>query len=190
MSLRTGQLKTISRKESDAFPAVDVTRELVPVLIVKTYGPPRLDRMLATNEWIKRQLSGARAEGSKLAVVLDVSGRRGRPTTEQQRAMAAWLRTNDELLDQACAGWAMIVTSPILRGVLTAITWFSPFPCPMKVHATLDGGASWCIEMLVAQRVPVPIELRDAVVRHARLACARFERLPREGDEPALWRAD
>jgi hypothetical protein len=190
MPLRAGQRKTISKKENDAFAAVDVTRELVPVLVVKTYGPPRLERMLATNEWIKRQLCKARTEGSKVAVVLDVSGRRGRPTTEQQRAMAAWLRTNNELLEQACAGWAMVVTSPVLRGVLTAITWFSPFPCPMKVHATVDGGASWCIERLMIQRVPVPIELRDAVVRHARLVSARFERLPREGDEPALWRAD
>jgi hypothetical protein len=190
MSLRAGQLKIIPKQESDAFTAVDVSRELVPVLIVKTYGPPRLERMNVTNEWIKRQLSKARAEGSKLAVVLDVSGRRGRPTTEQQRAMATWLRTNHELLAQACAGWAMVITSPVLRGVLTAITWFSPFPCPMKVHATVDGGASWCIEMLVVQRVAVPIELRDAVVRHARIASARFERLPREFDATALGRAD
>lgn len=190
MPLREGHLKIISKRESEGVAAVDVTRELIPVMIVKTYGPPRLEWMNATNQWIRRQLCEARAEGSKLAVVLDVSGRRGRPTTEQQRAMAAWLETNHELLEQACAGWAMVVTSPVLRGVLTAITWFSPFPCPMKVHSTVDGGAAWCIEMLVVQRVPVPIELRDAVVRHALLSGARFERLPRDPDELALGRAD
>jgi hypothetical protein len=176
MPLQEGKLKAFPRRETE--PAtVDVTRHLLPVLIVKTGGPPRLERMNATNAWIASQLRQARVEGARLAVVLDVSGRRGRPTTEQQRAMAAWLKGNRDLLEQACAAWSMVVTSPVLRGVLTAITWFAPFPCPMKVHATVEGGAAWCIEMLVAQREPVSVELREASVRRTLLASVQFERL-------------
>jgi hypothetical protein len=177
MSLQESNLKVRYEKENEAA-LVEVTRALVPVLVVKTSGPPQLERMNATNEWIARQLREGRAAGGRLAVVLDVSGRRKRPTTEQQRAMAGWLKSNRELIEQTCVAWSMVVTSPVLRGVLTAITWFAPFPCPMKVHSSVAQAAVWCIDALVAGRVPVSSELRDAAGRRSLLDRVRFERLP------------
>jgi hypothetical protein len=177
MSLQQGKLQLSPRLDPDVA-TVDVSLGLSPVLLARTFGPPRLDRMNATNEWIGNQLRRARLEGSRLAVVLDVSGRRSRPTPEQQRSMANWLTTNRELIEQSCVAWSMVVTSPILRGVLTAITWFAPFPCPMKVHASIDIGAAWCVDMLVSQRVPVSALLRDATARRALIASIDFETLP------------
>ncbi len=177
MSLQQGNLKPGPSTDPD-IAAVDVSLGLSPVILARTIGPPRLDRMNATNEWIASQLRGARLEGSRLAVVLDVSGRRNRPTPEQQRAMATWLTTNRELLEESCVAWSMVVTSPILRGVLTAITWFAPFPCPMKVHASVYIGAGWGVDMLVSQRVPVSALLRDAASRRALIESINFETLP------------
>jgi hypothetical protein len=171
-----GTANVSQKTETDAA-TVDVTRVFMPVLVIKTAGPPQLERMNATNEWIAQNLRAARASGTRLAVVLDVSGRRSRPTTEQQRAMANWLASNRELLEQTCVVWSMVVTSPVLRGVLTAITWFAPFPCPMKVHANVSQGVTWCVEKLVGARVPVAAPLRDARARQVLIESVCFERL-------------
>jgi hypothetical protein len=169
---------SVNDKKGGEIATVDVTRLLMPVLVVKTSGPPQLERMNATNEWIAQHLREACRAETRLAVVLDVSGRRSRPTTEQQKAMAAWLKTNRELLETACVAWSMVVTSPVLRGVLTAITWFTPFPCPMKVHATTAQGVGWTVEKLVSARVPISAPLRDSGGRRVLLESVRFERLP------------
>jgi hypothetical protein len=177
MAWSVGNANVNPRTELEAA-TVDVTRVFSPVLVLKTAGPPQLERMNATNEWIVQNLRAALASGTRHAVVLDVSGRRSRPTTEQQRAMAAWLATNRELLAEACVAWVMVITSPVLRGVLTAITWFAPFPCPMKVHGTVSQGIAWCVDKLVAARVPVAAPLRDAAARRVLLESVCYERLP------------
>ena len=41
---------------------------------------------------------------------------------------------------------ALIFTSPLIRGVLTAIEWASPSPVPMKSFATPDDALAWLSE--------------------------------------------
>ena len=129
---------------------VVASRGAFPVLVVTTSGPPTDAGMKATNDWIARQLEVARWQDEKVAVVLDVSGRRGRPTPAQRSAIGDWMTEHEKLIANTCVAWSMVLTSPVLRGVLTAITWFHAFPCPMKIQPNVPAALRWSLPHLAS----------------------------------------
>lgn len=61
----------------------------------------------------------------------------------QRKRQADWLATNRALLLKAQVGTAFVITNPVVRGVLTAITWIQPMPSEHTVVATMAEAERW-----------------------------------------------
>ncbi len=66
-----------------------------------------------------------------------------------RKLQAQWLETNMALLRLVTAGAVMVFTSPLTRGVLTAILWVTSIPYPITVVATVPEAEEWCNARLV-----------------------------------------
>lgn len=62
----------------------------------------------------------------------------------QRKLQADWMREHDKLNRDLTVCLSFVLPSPLLRGVLTAILWLQPMPCPHSVVSTLDEGLSFC----------------------------------------------
>lgn len=81
--------------------------------------------------------------GERHAMVYDATHAGWIPPS-QRKLQADWMREHDKLNRDTTAGLSFVLPSPLLRGVLTAILWLQPMPCPHSIVSTLDEGLSWC----------------------------------------------
>ena len=65
-------------------------------------------------------------------------------TTQQRKMQAAWMKRRHREIAANCLGIAFVMTSPIVRGMLTAILWLQPLPCPHYTCSTRAQAQSWC----------------------------------------------
>ncbi len=87
--------------------------------------------------------------------ILDATAAGNTPAV-QRRMQADWLKRNEDLLRQWSAGTAFVITSPIVRGLLTAIFWMSPMAAPHTIVASLDEAEHWAASQLRARGVEPP----------------------------------
>jgi hypothetical protein len=73
------------------------------------------------------------------------------------RRQADWIKQNQELLRRHSVGAALVLQSPIVRGMLKAILWMQPMPQPHAVCATVDDGLAWLRERV--RRANLPLDL-------------------------------
>lgn len=94
-----------------------------------------LDRLV---EYTKR--------GQRFAVILDA--RQGSGVSASQRKLfAEFLKTHAEAL-RATMAVALVLSTSLQRGLVTAINWVSPSPMPQTVHATPQAAKKWCAAWL------------------------------------------
>lgn len=67
----------------------------------------------------------------------------GRSPATQRRKQAEWMKANDEVLRSYSAGYAFVISSPLVRGALTAILWLQSLPAPFTVVATFSEAERW-----------------------------------------------
>jgi hypothetical protein len=73
------------------------------------------------------------------------------------RRQADWIKTNMELLKQYSVGAALIIHSPIVRGMLKAILWLQPMPQPHLVCSHVDEALRWLRSRFLAAHVNVEL---------------------------------
>jgi hypothetical protein len=72
------------------------------------------------------------------------------------RRQAQWMKVNRERVKQKSLGVALVIPSPMIRGVLKAILWLEPMPQPHKLCSNLEDAVSWVHEKLAAAKLPLP----------------------------------
>jgi len=85
-----------------------------------------------------------------MAWVIDLSNVAKAPAT-QRKALAEHLKRFGELSVRWYAGSALIVPSPWLRGVVTAVTWLSPPKFPYQLFSEPIEAERWAREQLAAK---------------------------------------
>lgn len=95
------------------------------------------------------------------AAVLDASAADATPA-KQRRMQAEWMKSNEALIARYCVGNAFVITSPLLRGALTAIFWMQQPAAPTIVLATFDAAERWATDRLREAGVSVPNRPRAA----------------------------
>lgn len=95
--------------------------------------------------------------GEVHAMVYDASAAGWVPPSQRQ-LQVEWMREHDKLNRDTTAGLAFVLPSPLVRGVLTAMLWLAPMPCPHLVARTLDQGLVWCRERLTERGMLLPHE--------------------------------
>lgn len=69
--------------------------------------------------------------------ITDASVCRELPNAMVRKELADWSKKFDMLMKRYTVGSAIVVTSPLVRGGLTALFWLAPPPYPQQAVATL-----------------------------------------------------
>lgn len=98
-------------------------------------------------------LLDARERGQKLVDILEI--RHATPPTAKQRRMQSdWNTEHEELMRQTLVGFTFVVSSTVMRGIITAIMWIKPLPMPSAVFTDLEEALQWAFERLKASGIP------------------------------------
>jgi hypothetical protein len=72
------------------------------------------------------------------------------------RRQADWIKQNVELLRRYSVGAALIIASPVVRGMLKAVLWLQPMPQPHFVTANVDQALDWLRTRFHAAHIEMP----------------------------------
>lgn len=74
----------------------------------------------------------------------------------QRKRQAEWQREHEPLLRTYSLGTSFAISSPVVRGFLTAILWVQPLPHPHHVAASRADAERWAIAQLDAAGLHTP----------------------------------
>lgn len=75
------------------------------------------------------------------------------------RRQAAWLKEHEPLLRKYSLGVALVITSPVVRGMLKALMWMQPMPQPHIVCGTTEEGLRWLRDRFRSEHIDLPASL-------------------------------
>jgi len=93
-----------------------------------------------------------RSMPSPHALILDLRGL-GHMSTHQRKKLTGVLHGDEDEFASLCAGTALVFSSPVVRGMLSAVFWFFKPPYPVKVVPDLVSARAW-----VSTLVPTSLE--------------------------------
>jgi hypothetical protein len=64
---------------------------------------------------------------------------------------AEWMKLHAAEIRLNTLGIAFVISSPLVRGALTAILWLQPLACPHLVTADLDQGIAWARQKVASR---------------------------------------
>ncbi len=135
---------------SVAAPKLDVSRR--PLITVTFDG-------LATDAefdaYLDQMTEMVLARKERTVTILDARAS-GRAPATQRKKQADWLKEHDADLRRYSLGTAFVITSPLVRGVLTAILWVQPMATAHVVVASMDAAERWAAEQLRSAGLSVP----------------------------------
>jgi len=86
-------------------------------------------------------------QGGKLVIIADVRVAEV-PSATERRLVGEAIRANDNCLRRILCGWAVVTDSLLHRGVITAISWISPSPCPLSTFSSVSRAEAWAQRQL------------------------------------------
>jgi hypothetical protein len=92
-------------------------------------------------------------ERVRYAIIVDAARVGSPPSALQRKAASDFNRDRYDDLKKHLVGWASVITSPILRGAITAMTWLQPTPFPQRVFGTIEAAEEWA-QGQIAQSKP------------------------------------
>jgi hypothetical protein len=90
----------------------------------------------------------ALAERGERYVIIHDARRASRPTPKQRALAADQQKRDAERTKGLLVGVAMVVSSPLIASVVTAINWITPPPFPQKIFSSLTAAEGWAAEQL------------------------------------------
>ena len=101
------------------------------------------------SEWTDREFENGLEElleilpkRERVGLISDTTGS-GTPTAKQRRFVADFIAKNETIFRTRVAGWAVVVDSPVARGIIRAINWMHPPPFPLIMVATMREAEEW-----------------------------------------------
>jgi hypothetical protein len=77
-------------------------------------------------------------------------------TARQRQLMGEFEKRTAEHDRKYCLGTALVVASPVARGIITAVYWLSPPVYPYRTFARWDDAEKWARERLAEKGVRAP----------------------------------
>lgn len=124
-----------------------------------TWAEPGILKVVWPPELTDGELEDALAEINRLIVdwgrpQVNIHKAASPPGTNgrQRRRISEWAKAEEDRAHRHCAGLAFVTRSPITRGIITAIFWFTPPPYPVKTFAREEQAITWAAKRLDATR--------------------------------------
>jgi hypothetical protein len=116
------------------------------------------------------QIWSSTPAGTRSFTVVDLSRvKLGAPPT-QRRAGAEFASRNASLIAKVTFGGALVITSPPVRGTVTAVNWLRPPPAPVSAFATRAEAVLFGLDVLERETGTLSPDLRLLRAKHARVA--------------------
>ncbi len=131
---------------------IEIDEKRFPLVLVTFEGSVPNDQFEQYLRGMDRMLSRRQPN----VTILDAT-RSDRSPAVQRKMQADWIKTNREALEQYSCGTAFVISSPLVRGVLTAILWMQPLPQGYTVVATLAEAEDWAVGRLRQRGVEAPV---------------------------------
>jgi hypothetical protein len=126
-----------------------------PVVLIELSGTLSDAELAKMASEVTELLQTQKACHIRAAVVIDFSNASA-IAPHQRKTIGEWRREVRELMRHVCVGMAMVVKTPLIRGVLTAIGWFSPEPVPVVYLNSLEEAIDWAIDACEKSGLSMP----------------------------------
>jgi hypothetical protein len=126
-------------------PAFEVITAHFPVVVARTF------RALSDEEHedFYRAYNAIYARHERFVAITDLRQFAGAPTAKQRQRLGVWYNETKPLLKRYSLGHAVVMTSPIMRGAMTALRWIVAAEVPEVYVPTMDIAVDFCIERLL-----------------------------------------
>ena len=129
--------------------------EEIPLTCLRPSGQPSDEELADSLQRITQLIQGEQRAQRKIVMIVDMR-KAGALSANQRRIASAWMKEHLRSWKQVAVGSVFVITSPIVRGVLTALLWLQPLDMPHEVVGSLDEAMRWALERLEAERISVP----------------------------------
>lgn len=138
---------------SNDSPSIIVDDSLWPLLIVQMRGMVPLARF---EEYLAQRLTYLQRP-ERHVTLFDM---RHAPmlSSELRQRQTEWLKQHASLLDTQMLGYAMVITSPVLRLMMTTFLKVRPRNAPYIVTPHVNDAARWCLTALEEAGIHPPTE--------------------------------
>ena len=134
---------------------IDVDSDHWPVNIVTVQGTPGVPVEHAAIERLCEVLHSFTRRKQPYANIVDLTRCPDIPASERQYVADAFKARHDDYVPHLIAV-AVVISSPVMRGVLTAIGWIHPYPCPIEFVPSVSQAASKLVPWLARRGVDWP----------------------------------
>ena len=131
-------------KRAPSGPRVDIDESKWPRVYATWPAQPLDDDAFAE---MVRTMSALSERGQRYVVIHDAR-RAARPTPTQRAFAAAQQKRDAERNARLLVGIALVVSSPLIASVVTAINWIAPPPYPQKIFSSVAEAEAWAGEQL------------------------------------------
>lgn len=111
-----------------------------PMVVI--HSPGNVDPETVDYDSFYDEFSRLRHEDRPFCVLHDLRGVRSMGP-DRRRRFVEYANTHMDSVRRLIAGYAVLLDSQIMRGVVTAVLWFVRPPCPMKVFTKERDAEEW-----------------------------------------------
>lgn len=140
----------MSEQGSSALPGADeieFDQREFPLVVVRFAPNVTDDGLGAYLARLTANLDRAEREGRMMGLLFDAT-RSGMLNATQRRRQADWTRDYFIRSRRWCVGFAFVIHSKVIRGLLEAILWLSPLPSPHVVVSSEEEARAWLLDRL------------------------------------------
>jgi hypothetical protein len=98
--------------------------------------------------WMLEQFERLFARRQKYVLLIDTTALSTIPSAATRHAIGKWQKAHEEETKTWCVGSAILVSSRLVRGAMTAMNWVNEPVIPQHYPATRREASAWCIKVL------------------------------------------
>ena len=87
--------------------------------------------------------------------IIDSRGLYNAIGAQERKKLTEWFDVSGPLAAGHHFGIAVLLTSPLVRGALKAVTWMKPVPVPIKPFESLTDAAPWVRSIMHEHEMPI-----------------------------------
>ena len=133
----------------------------VSLLYGSARGDMSDDELVAWLERYRQALQSARDAGRRTATIVDLRHSEA-PTAKQRRLQTDWNRETESLVRVVTLCIAFVVSSRVMRGIMTAIFWVKPPAARYALFESMHDALTWTLESCKRSGVSIDPESERA----------------------------